>query len=118
MGCLEGVPTMSWTEERVELLTKLWAEGMSATAIANRLGQTTRNAVIGKVHRLALAGRPTPPRLKIHRSRPRPAVSRRLMRSRIGAIAGPVLAGLPAHHFEVEPFVAPAEELVIPPAER
>lgn len=50
----------SWTEERVELLKKLWAEGLSASQIAVVLGGwTTRNAVIGKVHRLKLsAGRP------------------------------------------------------------
>ena len=48
---------MRWSEERVELLTKLWAEGLSASQIAARLGGVSRNAVIGKVHRLGLAGR-------------------------------------------------------------
>ena len=48
---------MSWTDERVELLTKLWAEGLSASQIATELGGVTRNAVIGKVHRLGLSGR-------------------------------------------------------------
>ncbi|MCB1485650.1 MAG: GcrA cell cycle regulator, partial [Hyphomicrobiaceae bacterium] len=43
---------MSWTDERVELLKKLWGEGLSASQIAGRLGSVTRNAVIGKVHRL------------------------------------------------------------------
>lgn len=46
-----------WTEERVELLKKLYAEGLSAGAIAAELGGITRNAVIGKVHRLGLSGR-------------------------------------------------------------
>ena len=50
---------MSWTEERVELLTKLWTEGKSASDIAKELGDVTRNAVIGKVHRLGLKGRVT-----------------------------------------------------------
>ncbi len=50
---------MSWTNERVDLLKKLWAEGQSASFIAARLGEVTRNAVIGKVHRLGLAGRAT-----------------------------------------------------------
>ena len=49
-----------WTEERVELLRKLWAEGLSASQIAGRLGEVTRNAVIGKVHRLGLAARSAP----------------------------------------------------------
>lgn len=49
---------MSWTEERVELLRKLWTEGLSASQIAAELGGVTRNAVIGKVHRIGLSGRP------------------------------------------------------------
>jgi GcrA cell cycle regulator len=48
---------MSWTNKRVEQLKSLWAEGRSASAIAARLGGVTRNAVIGKVHRLGLAAR-------------------------------------------------------------
>lgn len=48
---------MSWTDERVELLRKLWTEGLSASQIAGELGGVTRNAVIGKVHRLGLSGR-------------------------------------------------------------
>jgi GcrA cell cycle regulator len=53
---------MGWTEERVAQLRKLWAEGLSASQIAKQLGGVTRNAVIGKVHRLGLAGRATPSR--------------------------------------------------------
>lgn len=53
---------MSWTEERVAVLKKLWAEGHSASQIAKQLGGVTRNAVIGKVHRLGLSGRATPSR--------------------------------------------------------
>jgi len=49
-----------WTDERVELLRKLWLEGHSASQIAKQLGGVTRNAVIGKVHRLGLSGRATP----------------------------------------------------------
>lgn len=48
---------MSWTDERVELLKKMWNEGQSASAIAKELGGVTRNAVIGKVHRLGLSNR-------------------------------------------------------------
>lgn len=48
---------MGWTDERVELLKKLWADGLSASQIASQLGSITRNAVIGKVHRLGLSGR-------------------------------------------------------------
>lgn len=57
---------MAWTEDRVATLTKLWADGLSASQIAKQLGGVTRNAVIGKVHRLGLSGRAKP-------SRPKPA---------------------------------------------
>lgn len=53
---------MSWNDERVNTLKKLWAEGHSASQIAKQLGGVTRNAVIGKVHRLGLSGRATPSR--------------------------------------------------------
>ena len=48
---------MNWNEERVELLRKLWSEGLSASQIAAQLGSVSRNAVIGKVHRLKLSSR-------------------------------------------------------------
>ena len=62
---------MGWTEERVELLKKLWSDGLSASQIAGRLGEVTRNAVIGKVHRLGLAGRATTSRVRSARPRNR-----------------------------------------------
>jgi len=52
-----GVLLMNWTDERVELLRKLWTEGLSASQIATRLGAVSRNAVIGKAHRLKLSRR-------------------------------------------------------------
>ena len=55
---------MSWTDERVEQLKSLWTEGLSASQIARTLGGVTRNAVIGKVHRLGLAGRAAPSRVE------------------------------------------------------
>jgi len=62
---------MSWTDERVELLKKLWMEGLSASQIAGELAQgVTRNAVIGKVHRLKLSARAKP---ATSASRPRTA---------------------------------------------
>src|SRR2546423_15305097 len=79
----QGATTMMWTDERVELLKKLWADGLSASQIAAELGGITRNAVIGKVHRLGLSGRakspssaprPRKPRTHSHVMRPRPAM--------------------------------------------
>lgn len=50
---------MAWTDERVDILKKMWGEGKSASQIAKELGGVTRNAVIGKVHRLGLSNRAT-----------------------------------------------------------
>lgn len=46
-----------WTDERVELLKKLWAEGLTGSQVAKQLGGVSRNSVIGKLHRIGLAGR-------------------------------------------------------------
>lgn len=51
---------MEWTEQRIEMLRKLWGQGQTASQIATLLGGVTRNAVIGKAHRLGLTGRPSP----------------------------------------------------------
>ena len=51
---------MSWTDERIERLKKMWADGATASQIADELGGVSRNAVIGKAHRLGLDARPSP----------------------------------------------------------
>jgi GcrA cell cycle regulator len=51
---------MSWTEERIERLKKMWHDGATASQIADGLGGVSRNAVIGKAHRLGLEQRPSP----------------------------------------------------------
>src|SRR3569832_2112162 len=51
---------MSWTEERIERLKSMWTEGATASEIADKLGGVSRNAVIGKAHRLGLEARPSP----------------------------------------------------------
>jgi len=77
-----GGAKMSWTDERVELLKKLWSEGLSASQIAARLSQgVTRNAVIGKVHRLNLSGRATQPRTTAPRAPRKPREPRHPGRS-------------------------------------
>lgn len=113
---------MAWTDERVELLKKLWAEGLSASQIAGRLGGVTRNAVIGKVHRLGLSGRATTSRMKSMRPRPRAnqnnptALAKRNGKSRFGASGNTAVRSL--YQPDAEPYVSPVEELVIPMAER
>lgn len=60
---------MEWSEERVEMLKSLWSKGRTASQIADELGDVTRNAVIGKVHRLGLKSRPSPIRRERERER-------------------------------------------------
>jgi GcrA cell cycle regulator len=54
--------SVDWNEERIEALTKMWREGLSASQVAQQLGGVSRSAVIGKVHRLGIAGRDAPTR--------------------------------------------------------
>jgi GcrA cell cycle regulator len=115
---------MNWTDERVELLRKLWSEGLSASQIAAQLGSVTRNAVIGKVHRLKLSsrGRTTvaAPRQKKtsssvggSKSATRAPTVTRSITTSIGATA------LQAQ-FDVEPVVRyrPAQDVVVPISRR
>jgi GcrA cell cycle regulator len=129
---------MSWTDERVDLLKKLWMEGLSASQIAGELGDgVTRNAVIGKVHRLKLSTRAKPtssaPR---PRTAPRPA-PRRVASPGISANMSSTMAGVVkrsvmrtqsvgatalaiTEELEVEAYVPPQldTELFIPEAQR
>jgi GcrA cell cycle regulator len=67
----------SWSDERVEALKTMWTEGKSASHIAKELGGVTRNAVIGKVHRLGLSNRGQPAPQRAERDEPRtPAAPR------------------------------------------
>ena len=106
---------MSWTDERVELLKRLWSEGLSASQIAGRLGGVTRNAVIGKVHRLGLSGRATTSRVKSHRPRKRLANAvKRPARPRFPTSGNPAVREL----YAGEPYVPVQEEIDIPEAQR
>src|ERR1700738_3220090 len=94
---------LTWTDDRVEQLKKLWESGVSASQIAAELGNVTRNAVIGKVHRLGLSGRAKSPSSAAPRQRKaRPA--QHMMR-----VARPLSRGNAAlaHAFEVEQEAAP-----------
>ena len=91
---------MTWTDERVETLKKLWGDGLSASQIAGELGGITRNAVIGKVHRLGLSGRAKSPSSASPRPRkPRP---QHMMRVSRPAVRGNT-ALAQAFDYEVEP---------------
>ena len=106
---------MSWTDERVSTLKKLWLDGLSASQIAKQLGGVTRNAVIGKVHRLGLSGRAKSPSSAAPRPRKaRPA--QHMMR-----VTRPVSRGNTAlaQAFEVEVEAEPVTyDNVVPMSQR
>lgn len=105
---------MSWTDERVERLKKLWADGLSASQIAGELGGVTRNAVIGKVHRLNLSGRAKPAGSSVPRAhRPRVASAPRSRALMVGNTALRIQA-----HPQPRPVYRPIEEIVVPIALR
>lgn len=108
---------MNWTEERVELLRKLWSEGLSASQIAAQLGAVSRNAVIGKVHRLKLAGRGRSPSQPARPKKPagaKPQVTARPQRPTTASVGGTALQV----QFDAEPASRPAfrqaENVVVP----
>lgn len=116
---------MSWTDERVEQLRKLWTDGLSASQIASALGNgITRNAVIGKVHRLGLSGRVKAPSSSASRSRvaqprtPRSSSPRRPSGGGGGggSIGNTALAYAPRTYSPPAP--KRAEDVVIPMSER
>jgi GcrA cell cycle regulator len=94
---------MSWTDERVELLKKLWADGLSASQIAGELGGITRNAVIGKVHRLGLSGRAKSPSSAAPRPRKARAPAHMLRVSRPAMRGNTALAQAFEYEVEAEP---------------
>ncbi|KAB0269113.1 GcrA family cell cycle regulator [Microvirga brassicacearum] len=110
---------ISWTDERVELLKKLWTDGLSASQIATELGNVTRNAVIGKVHRLGLSGRAKDKAAA--EQRPRKAA-----RAPSAPVAIPpqnrtnvIMAPVPrAPVIHVEPMLPAGDDLAIPVSER
>lgn len=111
---------MSWTEERVEQLRKLWLDGLSASQIAAELAHgITRNAVIGKVHRLGLSGRVKAPGVATPSSAPRPKQQARPSPPRPIA---PIIRGNTALAIKPrpapQPVERPYEDVVIPISER
>jgi len=102
---------MSWTDERIERLKALWTKGMTASHIADELGGVSRNAVIGKAHRLGLQSRPSPVKPNEPAPKPRPKA-----KDRPEAPAAPAkapVAEAPAPRAEPGPASEPAE---LPPA--
>ena len=92
----------TWTDERVEHLKKLWADGLSASQIAGELGGITRNAVIGKVHRLGLSGRAKAPSSSVPRQR-KPRAPSMFRAPRPMMRGNTALAHAPAYDYDAEP---------------
>lgn len=67
---------MSWTDERIETLRKMWESGNTASQIAEELGGISRNAVIGKAHRLGLQSRPSPVKANETKAKAAPKVAK------------------------------------------
>lgn len=106
---------MNWTDDRVEQLKKLWESGLSASQIAAELGNITRNAVIGKVHRLGLSGRAKSPSSAVPRQRKVRAPQHMMRISRPMARGNTALA----HVYETEPEQDPvAFDNVVPMNQR
>jgi GcrA cell cycle regulator len=95
----------NWTDERVAVLKKLWAEGLSASVIAAELGGVTRNGVIGKIHRLGLAGRVKNPSAASSRLHTRQAPPPRML-SRFTMLSGAMMSV----QFSPAPAITPASE--------
>jgi GcrA cell cycle regulator len=102
----------TWTDDRVELLKKLWGEGLSASQIAAELGGITRNAVIGKVHRLGLSGRAKAPSSSVPRQRKPRAPAQMFRPARPMVRGNTALATSPAYDYEPEPEPEVIENII------
>ena len=101
---------MSWTDERIEKLTKMWEGGSTASQIAEVLGGVSRNAVIGKAHRLGLKARPSPVKANEKAESPAPAAKP------VKPAAEPVQRAAPAPHGRSSPSRTPAPPRRLVPA--
>jgi GcrA cell cycle regulator len=105
---------MSWTDERIERLKSLWTKGMTASHIADELGGVSRNAVIGKAHRLGLQSRPSP--VKPNEPEPKPKAKARdkpepsPVTAKSPAAEAPPRPAAPRPERKAEPAPAPAAD--------
>src|SRR5882757_4032203 len=109
---------MSWTDERIERLKSLWTKGMTASFIAEELGGVSRNAVIGKAHRLGLQSRPSP--VKPNEPAPKAKAKVREKAEAAAPAPRPAAAAAPAAPWEDDGEETPAAAAKAPrePAEK
>lgn len=114
---------MSWTDERIEQLRQMWERGMTASQIADELGGVSRNAVIGKAHRLGLQARPSP--VKATEAAAKPAAASPARKAAAPARSEPAAASTEARPARpaakapaapAEPKPAPAQPAAAPAA--
>ena len=110
---------MEWAEETITRLRELWTEGLSTAEIGRRLG-VSKNAVVGKAHRLDLPARPSPIRRDSEGAAPRRCPPRRLEGPTLPPLTStaappPVVAAPPVRVAPVAPVVRPAPPVTAPP---
>ncbi len=106
---------MSWTDERVEILKKMWGEGQSASVIAKELGGVTRNAVIGKVHRLGLSNRASSTKAAPKKeAAAKPAAKPKAAKPAPKPKAEPASEGPATQSAAPQPTATPARRAIIP----
>jgi len=109
---------MNWTDERVDMLRKLWSEGLSASQIATQLGGVSRNAVIGKVHRLKLSARGRTTSAQPRAKKAAAAAGARVQSRPVRTVTSSIGATALAIQFDAEPVarqvLRPSENVVVP----
>ncbi|MEO6718341.1 MAG: GcrA family cell cycle regulator [Novosphingobium sp.] len=108
---------MSWTDERIDRLTKMWEGGATASQIADELGGVSRNAVIGKAHRLGLKARPSPVKPNDKAEPEAPAVKPVAEAPRVTQPAPPRPAPVAAPAPEPAPVPSAATSIPLPPGQ-
>ncbi|MBK8455773.1 MAG: GcrA family cell cycle regulator [Phyllobacteriaceae bacterium] len=116
---------MGWTDERIEHLKKLWADGLSASQIAVQLGGVSRNAVIGKVHRLKLTSRgrtnaaPTRPKKSVKTTVAQRPAMRQTSSPRMGMTIGATALRIDVlEDLSVAPAPRHLVEIIAPPSRK
>jgi GcrA cell cycle regulator len=105
---------MSWTDERIDRLKSMWEKGLTASQIADELGGVSRNAVIGKAHRLGLKSRPSPVKANENEARPAAAAAPKPKAKPVEKAAPRAAAPAPERSFATPTVAAPRPQSDMP----
>ena len=108
---------MSWTDERIDQLKAMWERGLTASQIADELGGVSRNAVIGKAHRLGLQSRPSPVKANEAPKKAAPPVRKPAPETEAPRPAAPVQHAAPSPERPAAPAPIPAQPAAAPETE-